>query len=97
MGSVELLLKPILIHKTCFGRLKPIFKTKIGVGDGNWVYQPMNYDSITVQYRFFGHIAKMVKSLVSYQIIDFLESHNFISMDQSAYLKGTQHKHVFVV
>ena len=29
----------------------------------------------------------MVECLVSYQIIDFLESHSFISMDQSAYLK----------
>ena len=34
-----------------------------------------------------GHIAKMIESLVSYQIIDFLEEHSFISMDQSAYLK----------
>ena len=34
-----------------------------------------------------GHIAKMVESLVSYQIIDFLESHSFISMDQYAHLK----------
>ena len=31
-----------------------------------------------------GHIAKMAESL---QIIDCLESHNFISMDQSAYFK----------
>ena len=29
----------------------------------------------------------MVESLVSYQIIDYLESHSFISMDQSTYLK----------
>ena len=29
----------------------------------------------------------MIESLVSYQIIDFLEEHSFISMDQSAYLK----------
>ena len=28
----------------------------------------------------------MIESLVSYQIIDFLEEHSFISMDQSAYL-----------
>ena len=33
------------------------------------------------------HVAKMVESLVSYQIIDYLESHSFISMDQPAYLK----------
>ena len=39
----------------------------------------------------------MVESLVSYQIIDFLESHSFISMEQSVYLKGTQHKPVFIV
>ena len=29
----------------------------------------------------------MIESIVSYQIIDFLEEHSFISMDQSAYLK----------
>ena len=29
----------------------------------------------------------MIEFLVSYQIIDFLEKHSFISMDQSAYLK----------
>ena len=33
------------------------------------------------------HIAKMIASLVSYQIIDLFEEHCFISMDQSAYLK----------
>ena len=32
------------------------------------------------------HIAK-IESIVSYQTIDFLEEHSFISMDQSAYLK----------
>ena len=32
------------------------------------------------------HIAK-IESLVSYQTIDFLEEHSFISMDQSAYLE----------
>ena len=34
-----------------------------------------------------GHIANMIESLVSYQIIDFVEEHSFISTDQSAYLK----------
>ena len=34
-----------------------------------------------------GHIAMMIKSLVSYQIIDFFEEHIFISMDQYAYFK----------
>ena len=29
----------------------------------------------------------MIESLVSYQTIDVLEEHSFISMDQSAYLK----------
>ena len=42
-----------------------------------------NYLPISVT----GPIAKMIESLVSYQITDFLEDHNFISMDQSAYLK----------
>ena len=32
------------------------------------------------------HIAKK-EYLVSYQTVDFLEEHSFISMDQSAYLK----------
>ena len=55
----------------------PIYKDDGNVNDEN------NYRPISV----IGHIAKMVQSLVSYQIVDFLESHSFISMDQSAYLK----------
>ena len=30
----------------------------------------------------------MVKSLVSTQVVEYLESHKFVSIDQSAYLKG---------
>ena len=41
-----------------------------------------NYRPITM----IDHIAK-IESIVSYQTIDFLEEHSFISMDQSAYLK----------
>ena len=58
-------------------RVTPIFKDDGDINDEN------NYRPISV----IGHIAKMLESLVSYQIIDFLEEHSFISMDQSAYLK----------
>ena len=34
-----------------------------------------------------GHIAKMIESLIGVQMIDYLEEYNFISIDQSAYLK----------
>ena len=34
-----------------------------------------------------GHIARLVESLVCSQIIHYLESHDFVSHDQSAYLK----------
>ena len=58
-------------------RVSPIYNDDGNVNDEN------NYRPISV----IGHTAKMVESLVSYQIIDFLESHSFISMDQSASLK----------
>ena len=64
----------ILLHNA---RVSRIYKDDGNVNDEN------NYRPISV----IGHMAKMVESLVSYQIIDFLESHSFISMDQSAYLK----------
>ena len=57
--------------------VSPIYKDDGNINDKN------NYRPISV----IGHIAKMVESLVSYQIIDYLESHSFISMDLSAYLK----------
>ena len=60
-------------------RVTPIYKDDGDINDVN------NYRPISV----IGHIAKMIESLVSYQIIDFLEEHSFISMDQSAYLKKT--------
>ena len=55
-------------------------ESRLFIGNTN---EEKNYRPISV----IGHIAKMVESLVSYQIIDYLESHSFISMDQSAYLK----------
>ena len=58
-------------------RVMPIYKDDGDINDEN------NYRPISA----IGHIAKMIESLVSYQIIDFLEDHSFISMDQSAYLK----------
>ena len=58
-------------------RLTPIYKDDGDINDEN------NYRPISV----IGHIAKMIRSLVSYQIIDFFEEHSFISMDQLANLK----------
>ena len=58
-------------------RVTPIYKDDGDINDEN------NYRPISV----IGHIAKMIESLVSYQIIDFLEEQSFISMDQSAYSK----------
>ena len=58
-------------------RVTFIYKDDDDINDEN------NYRPISV----IVHIAKMIDSLVSYQIIDFLEEHGFISMDQSAYLK----------
>ena len=59
-------------------RVTPICKDDGDINDEN------NYRPISVIY----HIAKMIESLVSYQIVDFfLEEHSFISMDQSAHLK----------
>ena len=57
-------------------RVTPICKDDGDINDKN------NYRPISV----IDHIAK-IESLVSYQTIDFLEEHSFISMDQSAYLK----------
>ena len=71
-------------------RLKELQSFTIRKVDGD-INDENNYHPISV----IAHQAKMVESLVSYQIIDFLESHSFISMDQSAYLK--KHKLVFIV
>ena len=57
-------------------RVTPTYKDDGDINDEN------NYRPISV----IDHIAK-IESLVSYQTIDFLEEHSFISMDQSAYLK----------
>ena len=58
-------------------RVAPIYKDDGDINDEN------NYRPLSV----IDHIAKMIESLVSYQIIDFFEERSFISMDQSAYLK----------
>ena len=58
-------------------RVTPIYKDDGDINDENY-YRPISA---------IGHIAEMIESLVSYQIIDFLEDPSFISMDQSAYLK----------
>ena len=56
-------------------RVTPICKDDDDINDKN------NYRPISV----IDYVAK-IESLVSYQTIDFLEVHSFISMDQSAYL-----------
>ena len=57
-------------------RVTPIYKDDGDINDKN------NYRPISM----IDHIAK-IESFVSYQTIDFLEEHSFISIDQSAYLK----------
>ena len=57
-------------------RVTPICK------DDGYINDKNNCRPISV----IDHIAK-IESLVSYQTIDFLEEHSFISMDQSVYLK----------
>ena len=68
-------------------RVTPIYKGDGDINDENY-YRPISV---------IGHIAKTIESLVSYQIVDLLEEHSFISMDQSAYLKDTQPKLAFIV
>ena len=58
-------------------RVMPVYKNEGEIDDEN------NFRPISV----ISHIAKMVESLVSTQVVDYLESHKFISIDQSAYLK----------
>ena len=58
-------------------RISPVYK---GAGDLDF---EGNYRPIYV----IGHIARLVESLVCSQIILYLESHDFISHDQSAYPK----------
>ena len=58
-------------------RVTAIYEDDSNINDKN------NHRPISV----IDHIAKMIESLVSYQIIDLFEEHCFISMDQSAYLK----------
>ena len=55
-------------------RVTPIYKNEEEIDDEN------NFRPISV----ISHIAKMVESLISTQVVDYLE---FISIDQSAYLK----------
>ena len=49
-------------------RVTPIYKEDGDINDEN------NHHAISA----IGHIAKMIESLVSYQIIDFLEEHNLV-------------------
>ena len=58
-------------------RVTPVYKYEEETDDEN------NSRPISV----ISHIAKIVESLVSTQVVDYLESHKFLSIDQSAYLK----------
>ena len=58
-------------------RVTPVYKNEGENNDDN------NFKPILV----ISHIAKMIESYVSNQIIKYLEDHAFISIDQSAYLK----------
>ena len=58
-------------------RVTPVYKNEGEINDEN------NFRPISV----ISHIAKMIESFVSDQIIKYLEDHAFISIDQSAYLK----------
>ena len=58
-------------------RVTPIYKNEGEINDEN------NFRSISV----ISHIAKMIESFVSNQIMKYLDDHAFISIDQSAYLK----------
>ena len=67
-------------------RVTPIYKDGADINDKN------NHRPISV----IDYIAK-IETLVSYQTIDFLDEHSFISMDQSAYLKDIPPKLAFIV
>ena len=67
----------VLVQDWKNARVKPIYKDDSDINDEN------NYRPTSV----IDHIAKMIECLESYQSIDFLEEHNWIPMDQSAYLK----------
>ena len=58
-------------------RVKPVYKNEGEINAEN------NFRPISV----ISHIAKMIESFVSNQIIKYLEDRAFISIDQSAYLK----------
>ena len=58
-------------------QVTPVYKNEVEINDEN------NFRPISV----ISHIAKMIESFVSNQIIKHLEDHTFISIDQSAYLK----------
>ena len=66
-----------IVHDWKKARVTPVYKNEGGIDDEN------NFRPISV----INHIAKMVESLVSTQVVNYLESHKFISIDQSAYLK----------
>ena len=58
-------------------RVTPIYKGK-GSRD-----EPGNYRPISV----ICHIAKIIEKIINVQLLDYLQKHDFISIDQSAYLK----------
>ena len=64
-------------------RVTPIYKEDGDINDEN------NHHAISA----IGHIAKMIESLVSYQIIDFLEEHNLVQWINLLIWKD---KHAFI-
>ena len=68
-------------------RVTPIYKDDGDINDEN------NYRPISV----ISHIAKMIESLVSYQIVDFWKSIGLFQWTNLLIWKDTQHKLAFIV
>ena len=61
-------------------RVTPIFKG----GEDADILNPSDYRPLSI----ICHVAKIVEKLVKEQLLTYLTEHNFISSDQSAYLRG---------
>ena len=68
-------------------RVTPIYKDDGDINDEN-TYRPISV---------IGHIAKVIESLVSYQIIDFWKSIVLFQWTNLLIWKDTQHKLSFIV
>ena len=67
-------------HDWKTAKVTPIFKG----GEDADITNPSDYRPISI----ICHIAKLIEKLIKTQLLDYLTLHNFISGDQSAYLKG---------